>query len=116
MFEDRQVIQPTPAKSAAPKPDAAASDIVIHTMPKEFYDREVKFKDEDKPLPPKPVAPPAAPIPVVPPPVAKPKPVPPPPRRRSRLGIVIVILLLLILLVLGGAVFAYTQGWIFPQP
>ena len=71
MFEDRQVTTPAPEKPAAPKSDAAASDIVIHTMPKEFYDREVKFKEEEKPQPPKPAPTPApvpAPAPVVPPP------------------------------------------------
>jgi hypothetical protein len=112
MFEDRQAITPAPAKPAAPKPDAAASDIVIHTMPKEFYDREVKIKEEEKPQPPKPVPAPA-PVPVAPPP--KPKPVAPPKPRRSKLGVVIVILLVMILLAVGGLAFAYSQGLFAPE-
>lgn len=113
MFEDRQVTNPKSDKPAAPKPDAAASavDVVIHTMPKEFYNREVKFKEEEKPVAPKPVAvPPPPPVPVIAAPVAKPKTVPQSAPTRSKLGIVIVVLLLMILLAVGGIAFAYTQG------
>lgn len=116
MFEDRQIAS-QPKQPAAPKPEAAASDadIVIHTMPKEFYDREVKFKEEEKPQPPKP-KPVPAPVPVVPPPPApKPKPVAVTPVRRSKLGVVIVILLTLILLALGAFAFAYSQGLFKPE-
>ncbi|MEK7183734.1 MAG: hypothetical protein AAB776_03835 [Patescibacteria group bacterium] len=101
MFEDRQVTQSTPSKPA-PTSVGAASDIVIHTMPKEFYDREVKIKEEEKPKAPAPV--------VSPPPIAKPKPLPPPPRKRSKLGLVIVILLVMILLAVGALGFVYSQG------
>ncbi len=107
MFEDRPA-EKTSELKPAPTPVGAASDIIIHSMPKEFYDREAKLKEEDRPLPPRPAA--VQP----PPPVAvqlPPKPIPQaPPRHRSKLRIVIAIFLFIILLAVGGLALAYSQG------
>lgn len=108
MFEDKEVKSSPDVKSAPTKGSGATSDIVIHTMPKEFYDRAVKMKEEEKVAAPKPVVP--APV-VVPPPKAAPL----PPPRRSKLGVIIAILLLMILLAVGGLAVAYYLG-VFSAP
>ncbi len=101
MFEDRQAITPTPDRPAVPKPDTAHSDIVIHTLPKEFYDREVKLEPAKVVALPKPVAQP---------PVQPPKALSPAVPKRSKLGVVIVVLLGIILLIIAAGAFAYSQG------
>lgn len=109
MFEDKQGQPAKPAATPA-KTEAGETQIVIHTMPKEFYDREVKMKEEPKPAAPKPVAA----VPVVPPtalpPVAKPQATIVAPRRRSKLGLVMLLLLVIVLLAAGAVAVAYTQG------
>jgi hypothetical protein len=115
MFEDRETTAAAP-KPAPPKTEAAASDIVIHTMPKEFYDREVKLRDEATPRPavPPPVAPPPQPAVVAP---ARPvlKPTPQPSKKRSRTRVIIVLAALILLLGAGAAAYVYTQG-LFDNP
>ncbi len=101
MFEDRQAITPTPDRPAVPKPDTAHSDIVIHTLPKEFYDREVKLEPAKVVALPKPVAQP---------PVQPPKVLSPAVPKRSKLGVVIIALLIIILLVVAALAWAYSQG------
>ena len=110
MFEDKEV-KLSPDAKAPPTSVGAVSDIIIHSMPKEFYDRAVKLKEEPKSPAPAPVSPP--PVPVALPPVA-PRVIAPPPKR-SKLGVVIAILLALILLAVGGLGVAYYLG-VFSEP
>lgn len=120
MFDDQKTTPANSDKPAAPQSVVAGSDIVIHSMPKEFYDREVKLKEEPKPQP-KAVVPPPPPAPLPVPPVAQPKPPAPLPRRGSKLWIVVVILIIIILGFGGTAGYLYYQGFftspvIAPEP
>ncbi|MFZ2681890.1 MAG: thrombospondin type 3 repeat-containing protein [Patescibacteria group bacterium] len=109
MFEDKQVIKPTSNQSAPPKVEVASSEVIIHSMPKEFYDKAVKIKELPKAQPPKPVQPPVA---VQQPAVIK-KPLPPPvPQRSNKFKVLVVILLLLIALAAAGLGLAYSQGYL----
>jgi hypothetical protein len=100
---------PEPSKPAA----APVSDIVIHTMPKEFYGREALLKTKEKEVPPVP-----KPTPVPPPvPVPVPKPLPPvatitKPKRGKTL-LIVGLSLLLGLGALGTAAYIY---WSRPEP
>ncbi len=102
MFEDKPTSGTATSKSSAPEGKSAASivpSMVIHTMPKEFYDREITVKQD---LPPQPV-PVVAPLP----PTSKPVSLPQPKRSNNRL---MVGLVLVICLVAGSLLLVYQLG------
>ncbi len=140
MFEKHKSSPNTPTPAAPAKKEAAVADYVIHSLPKEFYDRAAKLPLEDKSqvalakppaqLPPTtPLTPPRPPGAVQPargtllpmnrargPVVVKPKVVaPPPPKKNFKKALIIV---LSIVLIVGAiiAVLGYSLGWFSPPP
>ncbi len=97
----------TPTTESPTTPVVGDLGVVIHTLPKEFYDREIKAVEDDKPVALKALPAPApAPVPVAQalPPVAK-MAAPRPKRRRG----ILVLSSLLLLAGLGAAAYAYVS-------
>lgn len=122
MFDAKQKSdQKNPAAKPAVAPAApgavAVPEIVIHTYPKEFHDRDVHWKEE-APLPKvAPVAAPAAPVPTAPVPSrpAAVKPLPPQPRPRKKTATILGVLASLVLIGGAGLAIAYSLG-VFDGP
>lgn len=102
MFEEQQ--SKSPAVTAPPaKAGAVASDILIHSMPKEFFNREAKLKEDEK------IVQVAVTAPIKPKPIVM-----APAKKRSKRWLVIWSVIALLVLGGGGLAVAYVQGWLTP--